>query len=273
MLGSPRFCSATARTASRCATSSRTSEACAAARRAAQKPGRPAQGEVEKRGTGAGGGRARGAEARGQDEQRHEQAAPAVNPQLRPVPDEHGGEHHGRGDAVAQAVRRRGAHGGGIDLRADAAVVKGHVELDKDRRHEDAGRQRAERHRLRRGDLLDGAGEQFKAHQQDGQRHDEARDVLDAAVAERVLRVRLAAGHAEADERDERGTGVGMGVDRIRRHGDGAGERTGKELAEEQQRVERDAHRAAQRAVRAAHAGRVQRAAGGDEPFGQQTDH
>ena len=185
----------------------------------------------------------------GQDEQRHHKAHIAVHRQSRPPADEHGQQHRRRSRGIGQAVHGRGLHGRGLDLLPDAPVVEPHVQLHAHRRRQDTQRQQRERHLLRMEDLIDGGLGQLHAHQQDQARHRKARDVLDAPVAEGVVRVRLPSRQPETQQRHCRGARVRQVIEGVRRHGDGAGQLSREKLPRKQQDIQGDAHDAAQRAV------------------------
>ena len=86
-------------------------------------------------------------------------------------------------------------------------------------------------------DLVKGGLGQLHAHQQDQARYDQAGYVLDAAVAKGVVGVRLFARQTEAQQRHRRGAGVGQVVEGVRRDGDGTGQLSGEEFADEQQNI------------------------------------
>ena len=98
-------------------------------------------------------------------------------------------------------------------------------------------------------DLVQGGLGQLEAHEDDEHGHRQTGQVLQTAMAEGVLPVRLLAAQLEAQQRHGGGAGVGQVVEGVRRDGDGAGDLSGEEFAQEQQDVQTDAHRAAQDAV------------------------
>ena len=208
-----------------------------------------------------------------QDEQRHHKAHIAVRRQPRPFTDEHGQQHRRRSGGIGQAVHSRGLHGRGLDPSADAPVIQPHVQLHAHRRRQNAQRQRRERHLLRVEDFLKRGLGQLHAHQKDQPRHRKAGDILDASVAEGVVGVRLPACQPEAQQRHRRGARVRQVVEGVRRHGDGAGELSGKELPRKQQNIQDDAHHAAQRTVGPPHRRRRHIFPVRDQPPGQQSYH
>ena len=191
--------------------------------------------------------------ARPQDEQRHDKAAPAIDLPVQKMPRERCKQHRCRRRTVGKAVRRRGLHGGGVELLTHAVIVAVHVALGADGDKQDRHRQRAALHRLGVKDRAHRVAQQLKAHEKDDERDDEARNVLDTAVAEGMLGVRLLPGEAKAQQRHDGRARVGEVVEGVRRDGDGAGKRAGEELEREEQQVDGDAHRAAKHAVGAPH--------------------
>ena len=215
----------------------------------------------------------RGAVSGQQNEYGDDGTAPAVHHPAGQLADDHAQQHGAGGNGVAQAVGGRGAHGGGIQLFGKAAVVEPHVNLRQNAGHEDAHGNPGEIHRLRREDLLHRGFHQLQAHQDDDDGDDQAGDVLGATVAERVIRVGLFAGQLEADQRDDRGTGIGQVVQGVRRDGEGAADHAGKQLAEKQQDVQADADRARQHAVGLPDDGGVNVLPVGNEYAGQKSNH
>ena len=205
---------------------------------------------AQQRGEAVAGGGVAGVE----DEPGDGQADPAVDVQVKGRAQPHAQHDRGGGDRVGQAVLGRGGHGRGADARGQRAVEAGHPQLHAHGAHEDA--QRGQVHLGGRGveHLVKGALEQLHADHEDRRGDEQAAEVLDAAVAEGVLVVGGALGHAKAHERDDRAARVGQVVERVGHHGDGGRHRAGQKLEREQQQVERDAHPARERAVAGAHA-------------------
>ena len=91
-------------------------------------------------------------------------------------------------------------------------------------------------------------------------------------MAEGMLRIGLLPGEPEADNGDHRGGGVGQVVEGVRHYGDGACDEPGKELHREQQDVQSDAQRAAERAIAAANGGVCRVFTAGQEKFDKQSE-
>ena len=91
-------------------------------------------------------------------------------------------------------------------------------------------------------DLLHRGLGQLHPHQQDGRRHDEAGQVLDAPVAEGVVVVGLFGGQPEARQGHHRGARVRQVVEGVGGDGDGAGEHARQQLPRREEQVEHDAH-------------------------------
>ena len=104
-------------------------------------------------------------------------------------------------------------------------------------------------------DLADGRFYQLRADQQDHRRHGQPRQVFDPVVAEGVPFVGGLRREAEADQRHDGAGRVGEVVDRIRRDGDAAGQRTEQEFPDKQQHVAHDAHDPGQPSICFAHRG------------------
>ena len=183
-------------------------------------------------------------------------------------------KQHRRGRrAVGQAVRRGRLHGGGADLLPHAAVVAVHVELGADGDKQDRHRQHAALHSLGMQDRAHGVAQQFKAHQQNDDRDDEARDILQPPVAERMLGVGLLPGQTKAQQRHDGRARVGQVVKGVRRDGDRARKRPRKQLEREEQQIDDNAHRAAKHTVSAPHCGIRRVLIVFDEPTRKKTDH
>ena len=213
-----------------------------------------------------------GVEAGKEDEGGHGHAAPAVDLQPREAGDQGGDEHRGGGHGVAEGVGGGGLHGGGVDLLADGAVVEAHIQLHRDGHAQNGDDQGTGIHRLGVQDFFDGGLAQLEAHEEDEHGNRQAGEVLDAAVAEGVVGVRLLARQLEAQERDDGGAGVGEVVEGVGGDGDGAGEGAGEEFTGKEQDVQSNAHRAAEDAVGLAQLLRGL-ALGADEGAGQKRDH
>ena len=183
-------------------------------------------------------------------------------------------KQHRRGRrAVGQAVRRGRLHGGGADLLPHAAVVAVHVELGADGNQQNRHCQHAALDRLGVQDRAHGVAQQLKAHQQDDDRDDETRDVLEPPVAERMLGVGLLPGQTKAQQRHDGRARVGQVVKGVRRDGDRARKRPRKQLEREEQQVDGNAHRAAKHTVSAPHCGVGRVLIVFDEPTRKKTDH
>ena len=72
---------------------------------------------------------------------------------------------------------------------------------------------------LRPEDFLNGRHAELKPEENDDERDDDARKILDARVAERVLFIRRFTCHFKADERDDGRAGICEVVDGIGRDG------------------------------------------------------
>ena len=104
-------------------------------------------------------------------------------------------------------------------------------------------------------DLVYRVPQQLKPHEDDDHRDRKTGKILDASVSKGVIRIRLLAGKLEAKQRDGARARVREVVERVRRDGDGAGDRAGKELEREKNDIQADTHDAAEHAVRLPHGG------------------
>ena len=138
-----------------------------------------------------------------QDEQRHQHAHPAIDMETCELPHQGGCQHGGGGHGIRETVRSRGAHGSGLDLFPNGAVIKIHVQLHCYGQGQYPQHQRRGGYCLRVQDFLQGGLGQLHTHKQDQPRHHQAGYVLHAPVAEGMLRVRLAPGQAEAQQRHQ----------------------------------------------------------------------
>ena len=211
--------------------------------------------------------------ARPQDEQRHDKTAPAVDPPAEKVARERRQQHRRGSRAVGQAVRRRRLHSGRADFLPHAAVVAVHIKLGADGDKQNRDRQRAALHRLGVKDRAHRVTQQLKAHQQNNERDDKPRDVLDPPVAEGMLGVRLLPREAKAQKRHDGRPRVGQVVERIRCDGDRARQRAGEQLEREEQEVDDDTHRAAEHAISAAHLRRADILIVANQVLGEKSDH
>ena len=210
---------------------------------------------------------------RPEDHARDDQSDPSIDHQPRETADEHRREHRRRRNAVGEAVRCGGLHGHRVDFSADAPVIQAHVEFHAHGNREDHRRQGAEIHCLRVQHLLERRLRQLRAHQQDQPRHDQPRDIFHPSVAEGVLRVWLFPRETEAQQRHHRRARVREVVECVRRDGDRAADRPGKELPHKEHEVQRDAHHPAQLAIGAAHGGICDIVAVFDKQVGQKCNH
>ena len=195
----------------------------------------------------------RGANAGIADEHRNQEACVTVDLPPCPFADQHGKQNDRSRGHIGKAVQRRCAHRRGIDLFADAAVIKEHIELREDRDDQHAHRKVGKRHRFRVDDLIDRSLAQLEAHQQDRHRNDESCDILKSAVSERMLFIRLRAGEPKPDQRDGGAARVGEVVECIRRDADAAGQRSRNQLAGKEENVEQNPDRTAENTVFQAH--------------------
>lgn len=128
-------------------------------------------------------------------------------------------QHDACGDDIVAAVLGRGFDGLGFDHAADLAVKEALPELcqnGNDEHNEGDGREGVF---LRREDFLNGRHAELKPEENDNERDDDARKILDARVAERVLFIRRFTCHFKADERDNGRAGICEVVDGIGRDG------------------------------------------------------
>ena len=208
-----------------------------------------------------------------EDEEGHQQPHIAVQRQVGKEGGDHAQQHGDGGDGVAEAVLGGGGHGGGADLAAHGAVIKGHVHLHQHGQHQNGGGNGGELHRLGVEDFIEGGAQQFHAHHQDEARHHQTGDILHASVAEGMVGVGLLTRQTETQQRHHRGEGIGEVVKGVGGDGDGAGQRACQQLADAEDDVQHHTHDAAEGAPGAAH-----RLVGGigvvfDKETAQQRDH
>ena len=213
-----------------------------------------------------------GIEAGPENESRHQDTAPAVDHQTGEAAHQSCDEHSGGGDAVAEGVGGGSQHGGGVQLFPQGAVVKGHIQLHTDGYAQDGNHQPAGVYRSGVQNFIQRGLCQLEAHQDDEHGHRQARQVLDTAVTEGMVRVRLLSRQLKAQQGDEGASGVGQVVEGVGGDGDGAGDGAGKELPGKQENVEANAHRAAEDAVPLAEGGLVPAFRFQEEP-GQKRNH
>ena len=195
------------------------------------------------------------ADAGAENEQRNHHAEPAVHRDVRIARQHKRQQRDGGRRRVGKAVGHDGAGGGRAGLFAEPVVEPREPKLGGDG-HEQNGERRGAV--CNRGGLADARGGRFqklKAHQKNQKGNGQRRNIFAAPVAVGVVLVGGLFGDAEADKRDQGRGGVGQVVDRVRRNRNAAAGRTRKQLAGGEQRVDKDADRAANLPVR-----RVQRA-------------
>ena len=205
-------------------------------------------------------------EAGPEDEGGHQDAAPAIDHEAGEMSRQRGDEHRQRGGAVAEGV-----HGGGIQLFAQPPVIGEHIQLHGNGHAQDGNDHRAELHRLRVQDLLQGGFGQLHTHEQNEHGYRQAGQVLNAAMAEGMLGVRSLARHLEAQHCHKGGAGVGEVVEGVGGDGDGTGQCAGEKFADKQQNIEANAHGAAEDAVSLAKFRLL--AVGIEKHTGEQGDH
>ena len=94
-------------------------------------------------------------------------------------------------------------------------------------------------------DAFDRGFTELEAHDADQKGNDEAGDVLQATVTERMVGVRCFSRETKTDHRDDRRSRVGEVVQSVTDDGDGVRENTHDELSDEKQDVEEDTARTA----------------------------
>lgn len=114
---------------------------------------------------------------------------------------------------------------------------------------------------------------QLHAHKENDHGDDEAGDILQPPVAERMLRIGPLPRQLEAEQRHDARSRVGEVIEGVRRHGDGAGERTGKQLERKEQHIKADADDAAENAVGLPHSRIGHIGAVFDKALGKKRDH
>ena len=184
-----------------------------------------------------------------EDEKGHQRAGVGVDVDVREMGDERGDEHRQRRAGVAQTVRGRRAHGRGVDLFADGAVVEPHVELDEDGRRQHPHTEPAEHHCRRVQHFERGFFQQRKPDGEDGDADHETRQIFVPGVAVGVLFVRAFGRQTEAHEAHHVGRGVREVVQGIGHDGDGTEQRAHGELAQAEQNIAHHAHDAGQIAI------------------------
>ena len=187
--------------------------------------------------------------AREKDEQRDQHSGVAVYVHLEYIRNAHRNQHHSRCYRIGKAVGARCHHRGGAYLFAHAPVVQAHIDLHADGRQQYRRRKQPNLDGLGADYLPDGACKQLNAHDDYHSRHSQAAYVLYPAVAEGVIRVGLLAREPEAQQGDNRRSGVGKVVEGVGGYGYGAGDHSGHVFAREQQNIQEYAQQAAQAAV------------------------
>ncbi len=142
--------------------------------------------------------------ARAQNHDRHQRARPRIDIYAEEAIYQHGNQHRRRSAHIGQAIRRHGAHRGGIDLLPHRAVVDRHIELYQYRSGEDDHGYDAKFHLFRLDDLPNGIPPQRKAHQQNHHRNDQSRHIFNAPVPVGMIAMRLLRRQLKAQQRDHR---------------------------------------------------------------------
>ena len=163
-----------------------------------------------------------------------------IDRKIRKLRGDHGEENNGCRDHIIPAVDGSSFHGGRIDDLGPVEVVVHHVCFYEQRSQKDGDRGKRAVHRRRMDDALDGRLAEFEAHDADQERNDEARDILDTAMSERMVRVRCFAREAESDHGDNGRSCIGKVIQRITDDGDGVGEDTHDQFSEKQENIEED---------------------------------
>ena len=197
---------------------------------------------------------ARNAKACPHDERRYQHAHVTVHRQGGELPRHHAEDDNTGRDHVVAAVLARCHQHGRVDAAADLHIKRPHPQLDQHGHRQDHHQYGGKRHRSGVDDTVERGLEKLKAHQHDDKRHDKPRDVLGAAIAERVLGVRRLAGNLEAHDRNQAGQAVGQVVERICRNRNRSGHQTDHNLEDEQEHITGNPYRTGQHAVLFAHA-------------------
>ena len=180
-----------------------------------------------------------------EDEYRKGDADLCVDRKVGELRGDNGEQYDGSRDHVVPAVDGGGAHRRRINDLRPFEVVEHHVGFDQKGSDQHRYGQDRAVDRDRVDDPLDRGLAEFEAHDADQKGDDEAGDVLETAVTERMVRVRCFSRKTETDHRDDRRAGVGEVVQSVTDDGDGVGENTHDEFADEKQDVEEDTARTA----------------------------
>ena len=150
---------------------------------------------------------------------------------------------------ITQAVDRRCLHCRGIKLFSDPVIVKIHIQLHQNRQHQNHNNQSGELCLLRMYDLAHRIPDQFICHQKNRCCHHQPRDILNPAMSERMLRIRLCACQLEARQRHDRRSRIRQVVDRICRDGNGMADGTRKKFSRKEQYIEQNTYHTAQHTI------------------------
>ena len=196
---------------------------------------------------------ARNAKACPHDERCNQHTDIAIHRQSGEPACHHAQDNHGGRDHVVAAVLPRGHKNGRVDAAANLHVKRAHPQLHQHGHRQDHHQHDRKRHRFRVDDAVDRGLEKLKAHQHDDERDHQTRDILGAAVAERVLGVRRLASYLKAHNRDQAGQAVRQVVERVRDDRDRPGQQTDDHLEHKQEHIARNADRAREHAVLLSH--------------------
>ena len=175
------------------------------------------------------------------DEARDDDADVGLERDARAEVDERRHEDGERQDGVEQRIGARRFERAGFGGLALLLEVAAEHNLDDDGHGNDHERQHAVVGSLGLDDLLARLPERGQACVEDDGRDDHGAEVLDAAMAERVLLVRLAAREFGTGDRDDGRQRVGQVVDGIEQHGDGVRRQSDGCLEGREQDVDDDA--------------------------------
>ena len=132
-----------------------------------------------------------------------------------------GNQDYSSGSSIAHTVCGSSHHSCGIQLLADFPVIISHITLDCDGSNQNTKNHRGKTQFFRMQYFVHRRLYQFKSHQQDDKGYHQAGYVFNASVTERMVRVRLLPCHFKTHQGDDRRTGIGQIVNRVRCDGDG----------------------------------------------------
>ena len=128
-------------------------------------------------------------------------------------------------------------------------VIKIHITFDKDGHNQNDKYDRGKAQLIGVQNFCERAFQQLQSHQQDNDSNKQPGDIFDPSVSEGMIRVGLLSCHAEADQGNDRGAGIGEVIEGIGGDGNGVADQSGDEFSGEKAEIQKNADRTAQHAV------------------------